>query len=1195
MPNRNLALELLITAKDTASTVIAKAFRFLDRTTSATANLIREKFTDLFGGGVRGAADFEAQLDRVAAKGGYAADQMRQVSGQVRSIAAQFGISSTEAAKGMESLAAAGLSAKDAIGALPQVLALAASEQISADAAAQKLVDSLSIMGLGFEQAGRMADVLAKGANITTSTAAQLAESLSEAGGTARAAGMDLEYTVAALDLLHKNGIKGSEAGTALKGILVQLLDPTSQASKELDKLGISSRDLGTVLQALKDKGGEANGAILAFGQEAGPGLRALINEGQAALDGYTLQLKNAEGAAADAAEQMGGNLKTAWASMTSAWESLKAASIDPLLEPIAKQVTSLSKAFQGAVEGGAIQKLQGLVKEFGTGIAAHIESAIQSFDFKAAADKVTEFAEGASGQFGKVEGAAKATAGSVQVAFNAITASVRGNLSLIIGGIGYLFEALSTIEQQAAKVGLGTLERANELAAKAQAAKETAAAVLADAAQDIDDLSAGADKAAAGISQIGQAAEQTKAKVDAIEPPKLGDAVESESIKKTLADYANALDRAKIAQKAASEAAKDAEANYLLLGDAVDKGHDKQRAFEIATQKNADAQNALKEANANLAATQTEYTAEMQRSLREIDNESVAVTKNITSKQELFAKNQERLRQEREVIQVSIQAAQAAVTEADAARRLAQAKGDQQAIAEANVKVAQAELAALIAQHAEQEKELEYYRNIAARIADLISRKEVLNDKEQAELAALQQKYPAINQTVAAREKDIAATNLQIQAQEREINQAERMAGPIGQLIRFYEQKTAASGRETDAIERGYDAKIRDLQVEQDQARAKGDTAKVAELAIKIKEEEAKKAQALADAKKIELQAEIDLIEAKKQAIPIDEQITDQGQEKIAAMDAQIAKLRDLIDAEQDKADSAKAMAEAEKKSADVFDNATKNAYKFSEAQTDVDKRNNEVGKSTKMVMDSTEKLSIAMAKFRGETALAFAGPGMSRYNDLINDIKSTIDQANRSAQALAEQGLRAGAEQAETLIAELEASNSYLNEMAYGSAQNLRQALADARQEAEDMTQSLAEAAESFEREILRIKGNQRELLDREYQDELKRLDEMHQKAGQQGEAEYQQAKDRAEELHKLKMQQLANEEAAKRKQESGGTYSPSAPTGGGSGAPSGGGGTTQHITNNFYTDPTQLASEDWYRRTVIPMQDKFNRLRK
>jgi len=68
--------------------------------------------------------------------------------------------------------------------------------------------------------------------------------------------------------------------------------------------------------------------------------------------------------------------------------------------------------------------------------------------------------------------------------------------------------------------------------------------------------------------------------------------------------------------------------------------------------------------------------------------------------------------------------------------------------------------------------------------------------------------------------------------------------------------------------------------------------------------------------------------------------------------------------------------------------------------------------------------------------------------------------------------------------------------------------------------------------------------------------------------------------------------------RKDTSSTSTAPTSPSGGsgGSTAPSGGGGTINYINNNnFYTDPTQLASEEWYRQKVLPIQDKINRLRK
>lgn len=767
MANDNLLLRLLITAKDDASAVFGKLFSFLDRTTSATANIIRAQFTNLFGGGLDGAMDFEAQLDRVQAKGGYTEAQMQALKGAAQQLGAQFGVSGTQAAQGMESLAAAGLSAVDAIQALPPVLALAASEQISADAAAQKLIDSISIMGLGFEQTGRMADVLAKGANITTSSASQLAEALSEAGGTARAAGMGLEGTVAALDLLHKNGIKGSEAGTALKAILTSLLDPTSKASAELTALGITSRDLGTVLGQLQSQGGAANAAILAFGTEAGPGLRALISEGQAGLSDYTAQLNSAGGAADAAANAMSGNLKAASESLKSAWESLKAALLEPLLEPLAKQAQTLSRAFQTALSNGSIQKLQTLLKEFGTGVADSIARAIQSFDFAQISARIEQFAQQAKGSFAYVEGAAVATAGVVKGAFNLITAPINAVLASVSSNISAFFGLLASVEQQASKIGLGTLERANELLRKAEAAKATALDLQAAAEQDAKDLAAAANQAATAFNGVNAALGQAQETAAAVQPPDFGNAITLEPVTYSLADLAAALERAQQAQQAAAQAASDAEAEYLQQTDALGNLTQSEYTHEKAITAQIAAQQQLKEANTAVADATTAYTVATQRALREIDSESTAITANIKTKAQLFAENQRRLTLEQKVATATGETAEAAVKTAEAELELARAKGDVNAIAAATVRLATAEIVALQAKRAAQEKELQQLQALAERIANLTQRKQILNATEAAELQNLQQQNPTLQQNIETKQQDIATTDAQIQTKK--------------------------------------------------------------------------------------------------------------------------------------------------------------------------------------------------------------------------------------------------------------------------------------------------------------------------------------------------------------------------------------------------------------------------------------------
>ena len=111
--------------------------------------------------------------------------------------------------------------------------------------------------------------------------------------------------------------------------------------------------------------------------------------------------------------------------------------------------------------------------------------------------------------------------------------------------------------------------------------------------------------------------------------------------------------------------------------------------------------------------------------------------------------------------------------------------------------------------------------------------------------------------------------------------------------------------------------------------------------------------------------------------------------------------------------------------------------------------------------------------------------------------------------------------------------ATEGYLSDAAHAAGTKLadalaqaRQELAQARKEAEEMSESLKDMADDFRREILQIKGDQAALLELEHKENLQRLEELHQRAGQLGDDEYREALRQANALHELKMWQLKEE---------------------------------------------------------------------
>lgn len=195
-------------------------------------------------GAVKMAAEFDSAMSEVASTGSEAKANI----GQLRDLALEMGsktkYSSVEAAEGITALAKAGLSTADIMGgALAGALALAASDNMNLEDAAESTAMTLTQFNLAGSQAGHVADVLAAGAGKAVGSVHDMSEALNNVGTVASQMGISLEETTGTLALFAQNGIVGAEAGTQLKSMLLKLMNPSTEAKKAMDDLGISMYD----------------------------------------------------------------------------------------------------------------------------------------------------------------------------------------------------------------------------------------------------------------------------------------------------------------------------------------------------------------------------------------------------------------------------------------------------------------------------------------------------------------------------------------------------------------------------------------------------------------------------------------------------------------------------------------------------------------------------------------------------------------------------------------------------------------------------------------------------------------------------------------------------------------------------------------------------------------------------------------
>jgi TP901 family phage tail tape measure protein len=422
-------IQIVINAKDNASAV----FSSLQAKVAAVGAAIATYFgISAFAGVVKGAADFEQAMSRVQAATGATGKEMAALTKAAEDAGANTKFTSTEAAGALENLAKAGLNAGEAIETLPAVLNLAQAADIGLAEASEIVTKAVMGLGLAFSDAARVADVLAKGANATNTSVTGLAQALSYAAPVAQSLGLSLESTVAIIGKFADAGIDASRAGTALNSILSQFSNPASKFREELTAIGITTGDFEKALHQLAAAGPVGSKAILSVGQEAGPALRALLNQGMPALDELKRKLDDAAGSAAATAKVMQDNLNGSLSGLVSAWDTVKNALGTPVLPVLKDGVDQLAAAFRNAVADGTVAR-------FGESIATAFKSGIQfvrdfvaTVDFTAVLARMQTFAANTNETLTKIGEYATNAGNVVKLAWGVMTAGIDGAMAVI-------------------------------------------------------------------------------------------------------------------------------------------------------------------------------------------------------------------------------------------------------------------------------------------------------------------------------------------------------------------------------------------------------------------------------------------------------------------------------------------------------------------------------------------------------------------------------------------------------------------------------------------------------------------------------------------------------------------------------------------------------------------------------------------
>lgn len=306
--------------------------------------------------GGRAFIDFDSIITGAAAKAGATAEEMEMMRQKASQFGADFPISATQAAEGMDRLAAAGYDANQVVGVMPSVITAAVASGEDLATTSDVVSNALNIWNLKqgdiAANAMRVADVVQMAANKSSLGMNDFGVAMQYAGAPAATLGVSIEQLATAMAIMKNNGIEASTIGTSLRSVFSRLSEPPKPAAEAIAALGLQVKDASGNFLGLQPIIEQLRGKILNLsnteqvayakalaGEEAYSGLLALVKTAPEDYQALQTAMDNATGSSQAQFEVMKGTLKNSIDGMLGSLESL-AINFGSVLTPQIKAIT---------------------------------------------------------------------------------------------------------------------------------------------------------------------------------------------------------------------------------------------------------------------------------------------------------------------------------------------------------------------------------------------------------------------------------------------------------------------------------------------------------------------------------------------------------------------------------------------------------------------------------------------------------------------------------------------------------------------------------------------------------------------------------------------------------------------------------------------------------------------------------------
>jgi len=329
---------------------LKQAKRDIQRTTGEIQNLgrslsmgITAPLALIGASSVKVFADFEQSMAKVKAVSGATNAEFDSLTNNAKELGRTTRFTASEVSALQLEFAKLGFTSEEITQVTGATLNLAQATGSDLAQSAEVAGATLRAFGLDASETGHVTDVMAAAFSSSALDINAFQDSMKYVAPVAKAAGVTLEEATAMLGQLANNGIKGSQAGTALRRILQEVAGTGMDFGEAMKK---SAGEVINLADAKDEVGRSASSAFL------------VLKEGMGDVDGLTQSLIASDGAAADMAATMDDTAEGAMKRMQSAIEGAQieiGQALAPIMIKLAGIVSDLAARFSSMSDGGQL------------------------------------------------------------------------------------------------------------------------------------------------------------------------------------------------------------------------------------------------------------------------------------------------------------------------------------------------------------------------------------------------------------------------------------------------------------------------------------------------------------------------------------------------------------------------------------------------------------------------------------------------------------------------------------------------------------------------------------------------------------------------------------------------------------------------------------------------------------------------